>query len=376
MSTQDSSLDLSSILHPAADASFSLIDNRPALFSESSQTIYELNPMGAYIWCSLLDHKTAGGICQDLAKFGLDLPTARQFVRQALREWFQSGLLEAEWGSSDRHVLTASLGKLKVDIQTSSEALKQLLLPLFSDRDTKTSQAGDKFEIFEIGGQVHVKHNGNSAFRCAVDEMVPTIKARLTEQIVAQSFPDIALHAASLLKGGKALLVSGCPGAGKTTLALHLIQKGFEYSGDDIVLIAPDGHVEGVPFPPALKPGAWAMISEFREDLSTTPVHKRLDGKRVRYLDISPRARGGNVPVGWIVFIKRIPGHPPDLIPLGQLETMRRLIDGSYTAGEKLTHQGFNAIKQMLIHARSFELIYSDAVQARDILFDLCNAQS
>ncbi|WP_213739093.1 PqqD family peptide modification chaperone [Bradyrhizobium sp. dw_411] len=376
MTTQDSPLELSSILRPAADASFSLIDDRPVLFSESNQTIYELNPVAAFIWCSLLDHKTAGGICQDLVKFELDLPTARQFVRQAFRNWFESGLLEAKWGSSDRHDLTANLGKLGVDIRTSSEGLKELLLPLFSDGDVKTEQASDKFEILEIGGQVHVKHNGNSAFRCAIDELVPTIKALLTEQIVAQSFPNIALHAASLLKGGKALLVSGCPGAGKTTLALHLVHKGFEYGGDDIVLIAPDGQVEGVPFPPALKPGAWAMISEFREDLSSTPVHKRLDGQRVRYLDISPRARGGNVPVGWIVFIKRIPQHPPNLTPLGQLETMRRLIDGSYTAGEKLTRQGFNAIKQTLIHARSFELTYSDAGQARDILFDLCNDQS
>jgi len=366
--------DFSGMLRPAADASFSLLDNRPVLFSESAQKIYELNQMGAYIWCSLLDQKTTDGVCEDLTKFGLDRRVARQFVRQALRKWFELGLLEADWGLSGEHALTARVGKLTVNIRTSSERLTQLLIPLFIKSSRETTCASDMFEVLELDGQVHVLHNKVSVIRCAVNELVPTIKAYLTEQILLRSSPDVALHAACLVTGGKALLVSGRPGAGKTTLALHLMDKGFEFGGDDIVLITPDGRAEGVPFAPALKPGAWAMINKFHGDLAESIVHNRLDGKRVRYLKVSRRA-DGSFPVSWIVFIKRVPRVPATLIPLGQLETMSRVIDGSYAADGKLTDQAFNAIKRTLTEAQSFELTYSNAVQARDALVDLCNGQ-
>jgi hypothetical protein len=182
----------------------------------------------------------------------------------------------------------------------------------------------------------------------------------------------VALHAACLASSGKCLLVNGRPGAGKTTLAVHLIEAGFEYAADDVVLIATDGRVTGLPFAPALKSGAWALIEKIRPDVRGSAVHCRLDGKRVRYLDV-PRTVNGSMPVGWLVFIKRVSNVPAELVPLGQLETMGRLIDGSYSADGKLTDQAFHAIKGMLSSAKSFELQYSDAAQARDVLMDLCH---
>jgi hypothetical protein len=366
---------VSDILQPATDASFSLLDNRPVLFSESAQKIYELNPVGAYIWCSLLDHKATDRICEDLTKFGLDQTAARQFVGQALRNWFKLGLLRANWVSSDQQALTGRVGRLTVSIQSSNERLTEILIPLFNEVSRGKSSADDKFEILEIDGQVHVLHNKGGILWCAAEELVPAIKAYLTEQILQRSSPDVALHAACVVAGGKGLLVSGRPGAGKTTLALHLMDLGLEYCGDDIVLIAPDGRAEGVPFPPTIKSGAWGMISKLRGNLGDSIVHKRLDGKLVRYLNVSRRADNGSYPVGWIIFLKRLPHAAVTLSPLGQLETMSRLMDGSYSAGGKLTQKAFAAIKRTLTEALSFELTYSSAADAGDALAELCNAK-
>jgi hypothetical protein len=152
------------------------------------------------------------------------------------------------------------------------------------------------------------------------------------------------------------------------------MEAGFEYAADDVVLIAPDGRATGVLFAPALKSGAWAMIEKFRPDLAKSAVHIRPDRKRVRYLNAAPRAvHKGSVPVGWIVFIKRTSDAPAQLAPLGQLETISRLINGAYSPDRKLTHQGFQAIKRILADAKSFELQYSDAAQARDAIVDLCD---
>jgi hypothetical protein len=356
----------------AAGVSFSLLDDRPVLFSEVAQKIYELNQMAAYIWCGLVDHKSPEAICEDLTTLGLKLTAARNHVQRALRNWFALGLIEVEWALGEPHCFAVSVGKLAVNIRTSSERLTELLVPLFGQISAVTNGVKDTFDVVEIERQIHIFHNKVCVSRCAIEEVVPTLKAHVTEQVISSCSPDVALHAACLASSGKCLLVNGRPGAGKTTLAVHLIGAGFEYAADDVVLIAPDGCVTGLPFAPALKSGAWALIEKFRPDLHDSAVHCRLDGKRVRYLDV-PRTINGGMPVGWIVFIKRVSNVPPKLVPLGQLETIGRLIDGSYAADGRLTDQAFHAIKGMLTNAKSFELQYSDAAQARNILMDLCH---
>ena len=66
---------------------------------------------------------------------------------------------------------------------------------------------------------------------------------------------ELVFDAAALVRNGRMLLVSGHPGAGKTTLTLALVDAGFGFAGDDLALLNSEGRVTGVPFAPAIKAG-------------------------------------------------------------------------------------------------------------------------
>lgn len=61
--------------------------------------------------------------------------------------------------------------------------------------------------------------------------------------------------------------------------------------------------------------------------------------------------------------------HPGKLIGMG------RVIDGSASDG-KLSRRAFVALKRMPAGAKLFKPAFSDAVEARDVLADLCHGRS
>jgi hypothetical protein len=366
-------LHLSQLLRPGADASFALLDGRPTLFSASTQKLYELNQTAAFIWCNLLDNKPAEAICVDLQGSGLDHNEARAYLQAALQNWLTLGLLQIDWGLHEKYAFAVRIGKLTVEVRASHRRLRDLLLPLFSWSAQTTADAEETYDLIDVDGLAYVFHNKTFLAHCTIDALVPTVKASLTEKIVARCAPDVAFHAACLMAHGKALLVSGPPGTGKSTLALHLLEAGFEFGSDDISLIASDGRAVGVPFAPTLKTGAWEIVNKFRPEINNAPVHTRADGLLVRYLETSCPSPHDALPVGWIIFIQRKQEGAAQLKHLAELDTMTRLIEGSYAPDGKMSHQVFHAIRRTLLNAPAFELTYADAADACASLVELCH---
>lgn len=365
-----------SALRPAEGASFFLLGDQNAIFSEPAQKIYALNDVAAYIWCRLEERETADEICDGLIGSGADATVARKYVEQALRNWQKLGLLKADYDFNSEILTVARsfnicVANFNVTIRVATERLARLFTS-FDHHIVPTGDCGHVFHVVEADNLVHVFHNKVGVICCDAIELTPAIKAYITDQIVAKSAPNVVFHAACLVRGKKSILLSGRPGAGKTTLALRLVEAGFEYSADDIVLIAPNGDATGVPFAPAVKPGAWDIVTQFRPDLKDAVVHKRPDGRRVRYLKPLRIARNGGSPVDSIFFIRRSRG-PTRLKPLGQVEAMRRLMEGSYSPGGKLNLVTCNSLKRTIARANSFELMYSSLAEANDAIVRFCD---
>jgi hypothetical protein len=353
-----------------------LLGDQSVIFSEPAQRIYALNNIAAYIWCRLEEGETVEVIYHGLVESGVVSSLARKYVAQALRSWCKLGLLKSDYHLSDErihfeHSFNVCVAGFSATIRVANERLAQLLT-LFDHQTGPIHDGGHILEIVEAGDLVHVFHNKRGVICCDAIELAPAVKAYISEQIVAASSPNVVFHAACLGRHGRNLLISGRPGAGKTTLSLRLAEAGFEYGADDIVLIGPDGKATGVPFAPTVKSGAWEIVSQFRPDLTEAVVHRRPDGKRVRYLKPVRIARDCGSSVGWILFIRR-GGGPTKLNRLEKIEVMRRLMEGAYSPGEKMNLAMCNALKQTINGAGCFELTYSDSAEASDAIVRLCN---
>jgi hypothetical protein len=106
--------------------------------------------------------------------------------------------------------------------------------------------------------------------------------------------PDLVwLHAAAVARDGRALLIAGPGGSGKSSLATELVGMGFRYLGDDAIPLDPlSGTVYPFPVTPAIRAALGGRLP--REAVATLPRFEvELDATRVAS---SP------VPVGLVVF--------------------------------------------------------------------------
>ena len=93
-------------------------------------------------------------------------------------------------------------------------------------------------------------------------DLVPLFEVDLYHALVEQAAPGWLLHAAALERDGGAVVLAGPSGAGKTTLTLALLARGWRLSTEEIVLVDRGAIVTGLARPihahPAI-PSEWTQ---------------------------------------------------------------------------------------------------------------------
>lgn len=364
------------MLRPAPDAVFALLDGRSIIFSGAGQKIFELDRVGAFIWCKLGEGAALEEIHRELEAHGIDEHKARQFTRQLVDVWIDRALLEVDWQMPINCAFSANLGQHRINVRAANlNLLRRLLSPFcVSDQSAGCDGADIAIEAMMLDEQVFLRGEDSSISRCQVEALAPTIKAYLTERLIQSNRWAFSLHAASLVKDGMGLLLCGHPGAGKSTLTLQLVDAGFRYAGDDVALVGGDGTICGIPFALTLKEGSWDLLSRLHGDRYDA-THCRSDGVRVRYVPI-PDAQNRCVSAGWIIFLNRVSSGPAELTTIDRLDSMKRLIENAFAGHGKLTEVGFLALRRIVAGAQLLQLTYSEAGEARSLLVELCNGKA
>ena len=182
----------------------------------------------------------------------------------------------------------------------------------------------------------------------------------------------LLLHAATVEKDGRALLMTGESGAGKSTLAAMLGERGWRLMGDEFALLDLDGgrlH----PFPRAvsLKNGA---IRVMEAQAAPERFGPRLEGTpkgAIRHL--RPRdeavARMTEPATPALILFPRF-GEAPAMRPVGGAEVFMRLTQAS-TNYVALGSRGFDALTGLVASSPAVAIDYADADTAIGMVDEL-----
>lgn len=184
----------------------------------------------------------------------------------------------------------------------------------------------------------------------------------------------LVLHTAVVAKGGRAMILPGVPGCGKSTLAAALALRGWQLLSDEFALVRPeDGAILPLARPVALKNRSIAVIQDFAPGAVLGPEFPKTRKGTVAHLrppaaSVATMDRG--VPPAWVVCPLFQDGHAPVLSRLPGEHAFLRLAANAFNY-ETRGAAGFQAVARIVRSCAAFELTYGRLEEAVAALDDL-----
>jgi hypothetical protein len=343
------------------------IGERAVLFCEIRQLLYGLNPTADHIWQSLAAGDPPAAARRQLVALGVSDDDARAFVEDSTLAWLQGGQLAPQEALARLREAPDATRMLRIDELTVRLDLFGVASPevdaVFGQFAADDSPVMLKLSVVSCRSRFFLFDGGNPLGAYGADEWIPRIKAVLTEHYTAAVSDAFLVHAAFLVSGGKGVLLSGVPGAGKTTLCVALARSGCEFQSDDIVRLENGGRAAGTPFAACVKSDAWPLVAAYAPDIDALPVHRRGDGKDVRYLPMPPSDRRPRS-IDFVLLLSRRPGAAAIFEPVEPLEAFSTLIESAFSAKGAITAPALKTFAKAIEAASSFRFVYSDLAGA------------
>jgi hypothetical protein len=186
-------------------------------------------------------------------------------------------------------------------------------------------------------GGFHLFDGDHYGGALASDEVIPRIKAILTERVVGRRFDGFFAHGALVARGPILAMLAGPPGAGKSTLAMALQAAGWSLRADDLIRVDRSARFRGAPFAPAIKEGGWALLQARRPELADWPVELRSDGQRVRYAPVAQAAQRAK-PLSVFIALSRQDGAVvAHAAPIDAVEALSLLLGEAFSARGRIS---------------------------------------
>ncbi|MHB8765322.1 MAG: PqqD family peptide modification chaperone [Deferrisomatales bacterium] len=327
-----------------------------ALWRDDGRQIWCLNAPSAVLWCLLGDGTGRGALARGLAeRFSVEPARADRDVAEVLDRFEREGLLldstapaapefdpappEPEpgpplveprsWAFEASFLVAGRRLGLRCDDAGLGRAFARAAAHLGAepgepaDADLAVAGAADGgWEVYLDGRRV-----GAALPR---GQVLPQLFALAFDRACRWLEDRLLLHAAVVVRDGRALMLPAETGRGKTTLAAAFAARGWTLYSDELAVLAPpDLAVHPFPMPLGVKQGSAGALERFFPGLAARPYSLRADGKRVHYL-CPPAASlppaGAAAPVAVIAFPRFEAGAPARLTPLDAPAALERLV--------------------------------------------------
>ncbi len=173
-----------------------------------------------------------------------------------------------------REGLVIPMGPFRASIQARSRAVAQAIATLYADYPL---ESGDAFVDFHTGvaapsglrrwirPQIRFLFDGRPPFKpLPRSQSYPALEWGLNWVLAQHTARHLVLHAAVVARQGRAVILPGPPGAGKSTLCAGLVERGWRLLSDELTLLRMDDDlVDPVPRPVALKNDSIEIIQRF-----------------------------------------------------------------------------------------------------------------
>jgi HprK-related kinase A len=173
----------------------------------------------------------------------------------------------------------------------------------------------------------------------------------------------LVLHAAVVERQGQALLLSGLPGSGKSTLCAGLVQRGWRLLSDELALVRPDdGSLVSLARPICLKNESIRVLREFAPQAVLGPVcHGTRKGSvaHVRPPSDSVARVGEPALPALVVFPRYQAGVASSLTPVSRGRAFLRLVDSAFNY-TPLGVKGFETLAGLVDACSCYEFSYSN----------------
>lgn len=347
------------LLTVAEGVRLAVVKHVALLFVPGRESLFEADAFVARLWPQLLAGMTRKDYLAAAEAAGRDGP-------RMLGELTEAGVL-ADLATRDGPAPVVSrigvdLGSLRLGIDFTGGVDAAPLREMVAHLAFSGGACDRHLMVVGRPGRTGLALRGGETIWYPTEQAAPALKMALTDLALA-ALDGIALHVATLSHRAEALLLTGAPGAGKSTLAVALGAGGFRLDGDDVAALYADGRAMALPFPATVKAGAWDILAPYRADLARRPVHLRPDGQRVRYLGLEPGAPPARR-IRTVLCLERSDAAPPGLAPLDVHEAIAVLLSGAWSADRKLAPRDFDALAACVAAARFYRMTYSTLEQA------------
>ena len=226
----------------------------------------------------------------------------------------------------------------------------------------KTEFLFDGFPVFKPSPRAHA---------------LPTFEWGLNWIIATTANQYLIIHAAAVERGGRALILPGEPGAGKSTLCAGLVYSGWRLLSDELALIVPTTReLVALARPISLKNESIDVIRRFAQEVVLSrPAENTLKGTIALAkppLD-SVRRAGERSRSGWIVFPEFQAGARSSLTPRPKAECFIELAANAINYSV-LGEVGFTALAEVVDQSACFDFSYGDLGEGVQILTALADA--